>query len=116
MLCSVQITITGVDLIYLQPDPNMVIYASTIASTADKEILARDYENNYGFFNLYPTVYPSIVPYPARYECRLDTTALRPPASARALPQSTNLSPLYPFFDLCMCIMTCRREQCFDSL
>jgi hypothetical protein len=107
MLSSVQTTKSNIDMIYLRPDPNLVIYADTVTSTADEEILASDCKNSYGFYDLYPTVYPFVVPYPARYECKLDT---RLPASAPALPQSTNLSPLYPFFDLCTCITTYRGD------
>ncbi|KIM29550.1 hypothetical protein M408DRAFT_328794 [Serendipita vermifera MAFF 305830] len=78
--------------------PNIVIYAKT---SGQKEQATEDYQGSYGFFDLYPAVYPAVVPYPARYEC--DTTvkkALPAPAPVRFLERSTALSPCYPFFDL----------------
>jgi hypothetical protein len=58
--------------------------------------------SSYGYFNLYPAVYPSVVPYPPQYEIQGLPMEVSPKTEepARAL-QSTRLTPPYPFFDLC---------------
>jgi hypothetical protein len=58
--------------------------------------------SSYGYFNLYPAVYPSVVPYPSRYEIQnLPAEVSLETEEHKSALQSTRLTPPYPFFDLC---------------
>ncbi len=111
MLSSVQTMECKTDVMYLRPDPNLVIYAETV----DKARAGSDRKESYGFFNLYPAVYPSVVPYPARYECDIAKKTLPVATPTRPLEQTTVLSPSYPFFDLCKLLHTEKLDHSNDQ-
>ena len=117
MLSIVQTLKSKLNLIYFRSDPNLVIYADAIAPNTEQAIPANDdRKNNYGFFDLYPAVYPSVVPYPASYECWPETAkASRPPASASALPPSAVLSPSHSALDLRKSTSSNCGDQCSNS-
>lgn len=113
MLSSVQTIESKADFIYLRPDPNLVIYAEIMKK---ENQVSSERKTNYGYFDLYPAVYPSVVPYPARYECSTTVLKGQAPTSNQPLEQTTALSPLYPFFDLCEFVFCKRKCRVSDHL
>ncbi|PVF96333.1 hypothetical protein CPB86DRAFT_515169 [Serendipita vermifera] len=56
--------------------------------------------NSYGYFDLYPAVYPNVVPYPAFSEVKLRKASSGQSQESRYEPLTTRLTPCYPSFDI----------------
>ena len=93
---------------FLRADPDILIYNAVGGSLPPRsEALSM----SYGHFDLYPAVYPSVVPYPPFYEVKIEKNASTSPI-VESLGLSTRLSCQYPTFDLCEFFM----YACMQSL
>jgi hypothetical protein len=99
MLATIQLAKEQANLVLLQldlkpsrtPITSVQKYASTDESSSQC--------TRYGYFDLYPAVYPNVVPYPAFYEVK--PQAPLPVQTELYEPPTTRLTPCYPSFDIC---------------
>jgi len=100
MLANVETKRAVTDSVSIRLDP---YYAnSKPAENVAGPVMADFAISSYGYFNLYPAGYPSVVPYPPRYEIQGLSAEVEPKAEEpETASQSTRLTPPYPFFDLC---------------
>lgn len=107
MLANVQTKRAVTESFSIRLDPCIVIYPGASQKPAEKVVDAKKanidvVSSSYGYFNLYPAVYPAVVPYPPLYQIQapLKEVSKKVEEDKREL-QSTRLTPPYPFFDLC---------------
>lgn len=79
--------------------PDILIYNAVGGSLSSR---SETLPMSYGHFNLYPDVYPSIVPYPPFYEACVEKKPPSSPSSSSKEPLGlpTRLNSQYPLFDL----------------